>query len=288
VWDRLVPCLRAGGADILIDREQFEAARALNRQMDEVQDRARLNLLVLSPDYLDSKPCRREMRRALRRDPNFDQGIAIPVKRVDCGLPPAIKRPNPLYLDLRDDLDADQWDLLLKRCGAELGTTAPQWLRARDQVRRHLGRGESVNLIVGEGVRWRPLVEELRREKTLSDLGLVDLENPETAARPGLVGAIVRASGAQVVAIPDKPSDLVELGRVLTNRRLTRVALMHFDCVAHRPDYETDLFIALRYLTMESKKLVLLIQSRTPFATLLPRNHPLSSIDLKTIELNGR
>ena len=28
VWDRLVPCLKAGGADVLIDREQFEAARA--------------------------------------------------------------------------------------------------------------------------------------------------------------------------------------------------------------------------------------------------------------------
>jgi hypothetical protein len=65
VWDRMVPCLKAGGANVLIDREQFEAARALNRQMDEVQDRADLNVLVFSPDYLTSKPCQREMKRAI-------------------------------------------------------------------------------------------------------------------------------------------------------------------------------------------------------------------------------
>jgi TIR domain len=57
VWERLVPVLRAGGAGILIDREQFEAARAVYKQMDDVQDRADLNILVFSPEYLASKPC---------------------------------------------------------------------------------------------------------------------------------------------------------------------------------------------------------------------------------------
>jgi hypothetical protein len=32
VWDRLVPVLRAGGAEVLIDREQFTAGRALLSQ----------------------------------------------------------------------------------------------------------------------------------------------------------------------------------------------------------------------------------------------------------------
>src|SRR5271157_1916901 len=62
VWDRLVPCLKAGGADVLVDREQFKAARALNRQMDEVQKKADVSILVFSPDYLKSKPCQREMK----------------------------------------------------------------------------------------------------------------------------------------------------------------------------------------------------------------------------------
>ena len=114
VWDRLVPCLRAGGADVLIDREQFEAARALDKQMDEVQDRADLSILVFSPDYLTSKPCQREMKQAVQRDPDFKDGVTIPVKRENCALPAAIRRPNPLYADLQDDRDAQAWDLLLK------------------------------------------------------------------------------------------------------------------------------------------------------------------------------
>src|SRR5512135_1734298 len=288
VWDRLVSCLVAGGTEVLIDREQFEAARGLYKQVDDVQDRAALNVLVFSPDYLISKFCRHEMKRALLRDPKFDQGIAIPVKRVECELPPAIKRSNPLCVDLRDDQDANQWDYLLKKCDADLGTTAPEWLRVRDELRRHLGRGESVNLhIVGAGVRWKPLIEDLRRDSSLAGLGVVDLENPLTASRPGLVGAILRACGV-TSPVPDKPNDLVELGRVLTSHHTARVALIHFDWAAHRPEYELDLFAALRYLTMESRKLVLLIQSRTPFTALLPHDHPLSSIDLKTVELRGQ
>ncbi|MBV8230032.1 MAG: toll/interleukin-1 receptor domain-containing protein [Planctomycetaceae bacterium] len=288
VWNRLVSCLKGGGAEVLIDREQVEAARRLYKQLDDVQDRAALNILVFSPDYLDSRFCQHEMRRALRRDPKFDPGIAIPVKRVECELPPAIKRSNPLCVDLRDDQDANQWDLLLKKCDADLGTTAPEWLRVRDELRRHLGRGESVNLIVGAGVRWRPLIEDLRRDSSLAELGIVDLEDPVTASRPGLVGAILQACGVTGVSVPAKPNDLVELGRVLTSHRTARVALIKFDLAAHRPEYELDLFAALRYLTMESRKLVLLVQSRIPFAALLPHDHPLSSINLTTVELRGR
>ena len=94
VWDRLVPCLQAGEAEVLIDRDRFEAARALERQMDEVQDRADLNILVFSPDYLTSKRCQHEMKRAIQRDPEFKDGVTIPVKRVACDLPAAIRRPH--------------------------------------------------------------------------------------------------------------------------------------------------------------------------------------------------
>ena len=170
VWDRLVPCLRAGGADVLIDREQFEAARSLNHQMDEVQDRARLNILVFSPDYLASKACRREMKRAIQRDPEFKEGITLPVKRAECDLPAAVRRPNPLYVDLTDDQKEDPWDLLLRKCEAELGTPAPRWLKARDDVRRYLTRGESVNLTVEGKVSWKPLIDDLRRDPALADL----------------------------------------------------------------------------------------------------------------------
>lgn len=289
VWDRLVPCLKAGGADVLIDREQFEAARALNRQMDEVQDRADLNILVFSPNYLTSKPCQREMKRAIQRDPKFKDGVTIPVKRVECNLPVTIRRPDPLYVDLTDDQKEEPWDLLLRKCEADLGTPAPHWLKARDDIRRYLIRGESVNLIVQGKVKWRPLIQDLRRDPSLADLREVDLRNPETYARKALVEAILAACGIPG-PVPDKPHDLVEFGRALRLRRIAaHLALTHFDHVAHRDDYEIDLFAALRYEMTESRKLVLLIQSRKPFLSLIPHDHPFSSItNLKTVELRGR
>ena len=37
---------------------------------------------------------------------------------------------------------------------------------------------------------------------------------------------------------------------------------------------------------METRKLVLLIESRTPFEALLPDDNPLSCIDIKTVALD--
>ena len=197
VWDRLVPVLKAGGAEVLIDREQFKAAQAVLGQMDDLQDRAGLHILVLSPEYLASKPCQHEMKRSIARDPIFETGVAVPVLRVDCPLPPAIKRPNPLYVDLRDDSKTDPWDLLLRRCGFDLGAGAPGWLGARDAVVRHLDRGESVNLVVTGKARWRPLLDHLRNNPSLG-LGVVKLDSIEAMHRPSLV----RNSSTSVVARP--------------------------------------------------------------------------------------
>ena len=54
VWDRLVPCLKAGGTEVLIDRERFEAGKGVIGQMDTTQDQAGKSLLVLSEEYLKS------------------------------------------------------------------------------------------------------------------------------------------------------------------------------------------------------------------------------------------
>ena len=151
-----------------------------------MQDRADLNILVFSPDYLTSKPCQHEMKRAIKRDPEFKDGVTVPVKRVACDLPAAIRRPNPLYVDLTDDQKENPWDLLLRKCEADLGTPAPQWLKARDDIRRDLTRGDSVNLTVQGKVRWKPLIDDLRRDTSLADLREVDLRNPETYARRAL------------------------------------------------------------------------------------------------------
>lgn len=286
VWDRLVPVLRAGGADVLIDRERFEAGRGLPSQMDSTQGTADVNVLVLSPEYLASKPCRYEMERAIACDPRFENGIVVPIMRVYVELPEVIRLANPLYADLTDDQAEKPWDLLLRACGADLGTDAPAWLTARDEVRRFLERGQSVNLVVVGAVAWRELLTDLRRGE-LADLVQVNLEKPTTVSRRGLIAEILRELGI-MISVPPEPEDLIEIDHHLTARRRSRLVLTHFDLVAHRPAYGVDFFAALRYLVTESRQLVLLIQSRRPFATLLPAGHPLSESGLQTVELRGR
>ena len=286
VWDRLVPVLKAGGAEVLIDRERFTAGRAVFGQMDATQDLADVHVLVLSPEYLASGPCVHEMERVIARDPRFEKGIVVPVKRVDVTLPDSIRGPNPLYADLTTDTAAPPWDLLLGACGADLGTDAPSWLEARDETRRFLLRGQSVNLVVNGDVEWRGLLSDLQRGD-LSDLVQVDLAKGATASRRGLISEILRAFG-MTATVPPEPEDLGELDRFLSARKRSRLALTHFDLTASRPAYGVDLFAALRFLVTESRQLVLLVQSRRPFAALLPAGHPLSESGLQTVELRER
>jgi hypothetical protein len=58
------PPFRAGGADVLIDRERFELGKAVIGQMDATQDLADKHVLVLSRDYFKSRYCQHEMNRA--------------------------------------------------------------------------------------------------------------------------------------------------------------------------------------------------------------------------------
>src|SRR5208282_791552 len=254
--------------------------------MDAVQDGAAMAVLVLSPDYLNSPYCVHEMDRAIRRDPKFAHGrIVVPVKRVHCELPARIKRPKPLYVDLQDDSNAEQWRLLLRNCEADLGAPAPHWLDALHHTCRFLQRCDSVNLVVRNKPKWRELIREVKDR--VSGLGEVDLEAGATVSRKALVEEILRTCGAPA-NVPDEPNDLVTLGRVLSNRSVSRLAMIHFDMVQFRPSYDVNLFATFRNLMTDSRKLVLLVESRESFTNLLPAGHPLSSIvSLKTVELNG-
>jgi hypothetical protein len=290
VWDRLVPVLKAGGAEVLIDRERFRAGVGLVGQMDALQDSAHRHLLVLSGDYLASDYCRHELDRALAADPGCSRGALIPVVRHACAIPaglsgPPLAGPGPLRLDLEDDSNPEPWDKLLAACNADLGTPAPHWLDVRDRVARYLGRGQSVNLVVRVRVQWRAMLDHLKAER-LPGLALVNLEQGAAASRRGLIAEILQRLGRRV-EVPAAPDDLAELDRVIGAGDGALVCLMHFDQVAVRPQYGHDLFAALRYLMMDARKLVLLVESRMPFAALLPRGHPLSEMDIKTVELRG-
>ena len=80
-----------------------------------------------------------------------------------------IKRPNPLYVDLRDEALGEPWDMLLTACNVDLGVAAPNWLNVRDELRRDLELGPLRNLVVsGQGLAWRPLVDQLAANPTTS------------------------------------------------------------------------------------------------------------------------
>jgi hypothetical protein len=275
--------LKASGCNILIDWERFRAGFAVLGQMDATQDRADRHVLILTGDYLASDYCRHEMERAIRLDPDFTKGRVIPTKLDDSHLPRTIKKPNPLYVDLRDADAADQWQLLIEQCGGELGMNPPAWLAALDKAKRHLERGECVNVQVNGEVDWRAWLDQLRQTR-FSKLEIVDLENPAAVSRNGLIGEMLRVTGRSR-AIPSPPDDLPELAKAFADGRRSYVAFVHFHRVAERRHYGMDLFSSLRFMVMDARQLVLLVQTRQPVATLLPPGHELSKIDFKTVEL---
>lgn len=149
VLEKLLPCLEAGGLEVLIDRERSLAGKSVIGQMDAAQDAADQHLLLLTPDYLESGYCLHEMRRAIATDPDFSRGKVVPVVLQTCPLPEALGEENaPVRVDLRDDRDPGQWDLLMRSCRADLGVNPLDWLKARDGLVRRLERRESVNLVV--------------------------------------------------------------------------------------------------------------------------------------------
>jgi hypothetical protein len=82
-------------------------------------------------------------------------GNVVPVVRVDCTVPDELRRA--LFVNLTDDGNAEQWDLLLKACGGDLGSAAPDWLAAQEDVLRCLRNEQSVSLVVGGRAKWRPI-----------------------------------------------------------------------------------------------------------------------------------
>ena len=99
VWQRLVPVLKAGGAEVLIDKERFQLGKAIIGQMDGLQAQAERHLLVFSPDYLASGYCQHEMKKAVALEPSFNHGFVVPVMREACSLPKLLAdKANPYYI----------------------------------------------------------------------------------------------------------------------------------------------------------------------------------------------
>jgi hypothetical protein len=278
--------LVAGGAEVVIDYTVFKAGEAVRRQMKAAQDKADVHLLVLTPDYLQSDYCLEEMRRAFALDPDFSKGIVLPVLFKSCTLPPEIQTHQPLYVDLTGirQQDADAWRLLTDRCEANLGTSVPNWVSAFQNTTKALQRKKSVNLLIKGLPKWREFIDEVKR--ALPDLGIVDLESGKTATQRGLVSEILRVRVNYSGKLPKNKEHLAEFERLLEAAPPGFLALKHFDEVTTR-NYDGDFYSSLRYLIMEKRHLTLLVESRAPFATLVPKNHALSYLEMETVEISG-
>ena len=288
VWEKLVPCLRAAGADVCLDSGRREARIGAFGCMDAEQDSAGLNLLVLSPEYLAGPDCMHEMQRAFSRDPDLSNGSILIVHRVECDLPRRIDGSKPFYFDLRDDGDAAAWDRLLDACGVELGTPAPDWFAARDGLVASLAHGRSAHLVVRGEPRWRQMVGRVRtilEKKHGKRLGIVDLSDPATISRQGFVAHLLRACGS-LHSAPQAPDDLGVLSDVLCAQSNAVIAILDFDLALQR-DYGYDLYVLLRTHVVEFRSLSVLILTREECGAEFSPNHPLMSLDMTTIPLSG-
>lgn len=286
-WVRevLYPVLAAGGAEITIDYKEFAAGIAVRKQMKEAQARAEVHLLVFTPDYLASDYCRAEMQYAFAVDPGFEDGAVLPIILETCTLPPEITTASPLYVDLTGDRrrDPDAWRLVMQRCEADLGTSVPDWIAAFGRTIDALQRRKSVNLLIKRTARWGELIAQVKL--AFPEMGVVDLESGKNVSRRGLVAEILRAVANYHSSIPE--DDLAVLELVLESQGPSILTLKRFEAAAGR-NYGNDLYHSLRHLIMEKRLLTLVVQSEAPFASLLPSWHPLSHLEMETVELGVR
>lgn len=286
VHETLVPVIKAcGAAEVFTDKEYFEAGKSVKGQMDAVQDKAKINIIVLSPEYLQSSNCQHEMRRAIKLDPEFKKGIVVPVVRKGCNIPPEISNYDPLHIDLSNAKKSDQWNLLMDACKVSLRADVPNWLDARNDIIKYLNRKESVSFVLKGDPEWRYLIKSVYGNFT-HKIGAVDLDSGSTASRRGLVTEILNAFGSKV-NVPDEPEDLVTFDQEISKKNNLILAFTHFDNIT-RPQYNSDLFKALRHLLSDKKKMTLFTVSHKPFTSLIPKDNDISNIPIKTVELGER
>ena len=293
VHKNLIPILRAAGATVLVDIDHFRAGQSVIGQMDRLQAAAEHNVLVIDSDYATSEYCRHEMAQAIAVDPDFSSGRVIAIRRDDQPLPSELAGADglgsrQLYVDLRDDRQVSSWDLLLQSCSqGPFGVDAPTWLNALDQTSLHLGRGECVNIVVGDMVQWQTFQRQLI-DTRFEGLGVVDLRKPGTIPREGFVSEVLKAtSGPPANQVPPPPHDLPFLAESLENGGPYHLLLSHFDLInaPERRHYTDELSRSLRWFCMDDRSLVLVVQTRTPVGNVLPANEIDSWPDFRTVEL---
>ena len=304
VWRRLVPVLKAAGAEVLIDVERFKAGVGCFKQMDAEQDAADTQLLCFSKDYLQSNYCHHEWRRAVRIDPHFDTGRVVPLVLTPATqLPKAVRVPKPLYVEMRDDHDPTIWGLLLKSLRLDWSCCPVSWLNAAEEVTRRIWNGECVNLLVprlannGHRQPVDSLITHLQSatypSALLPKLQLLDLHEGECATLPGLLGRILAKAGIQHALPSNKANALVDFSQKMrTVNSPLQLMLRSADIIGtetRQKAYGENLFAALFNLTHPTnKRLSLFVVSHRPWASLTPAIPSVSAIPFTTLELDAK
>ena len=285
----LIPLLDACGYEVLVDYRCFTAGKHVLGQMDDHQDQADLQILLMSEKYLTSANCQHEMKRAIDEF-GFDDGKVIPVCYEDIDMPDAIKAANPLWVGPLNEWDTGNWGLLGRTLFYDLGVTPDAWVQARIKVINYMMNGNSVNLVTRNGAPARPLIESLAADEELN-LGLLNFEGGLVTSMPHLVRRILRLAGISSDLLPEKYI-LAELEERLEEIKTpSRQAWLRFSYIIKKSQqagkesmFNTDFFATVRSLA-ENRKLNLLLHSHQPVAAWLEKNHELSHVDFKTVEL---
>jgi len=303
VRERLVPVIRASGAEVIVDAEAGVAGLSLKRQMERWAGEADHVVAVMSPDYLASAACGFEWKRSLLKDPGFESGgVILPILREDCALPKVLSGPGaPLYVDLRADRRGDRdnaleekWALLLRAWDGTLGARTVDWLHALEEVVGYLSRNESVNLVSNGTARWRAVIAEAGGRLD-GGLPVVDLGLPAARVRARFLDALARAVGLGGVPIDGEPgADILAFSDALRRSEPVRVAVKHFCECRGLPGFDREFFNMLRHHRNDDgekvggvyrRRLSLLLHTKTSLFDLLPVDQRDSWTDCKTVKL---
>ena len=278
-----MPMLHSGGGEEVVDTERSVVGAQLAHRLLQFQDSAERQIIVLSEDYVANTSCLDQLKHAIALDPDFSNGLLVPVLRESCTLPDGISIPESAIIDLRNERRSTAWEQLLVACHSQLGTSAPAWLKARDEVLRRLQADQSVNLVVDSTIDGEPLITDVRGR--LKGLATIDIDSMKAGTRRGFVTEVLRLAGC-TAAVPAPPVDLELFDRFMASAETNRIALMNFDIVKRRLDFDQPMFESLAAVMASTPpRVVLLMVSQLPLNRLLLPHNPLVKMNLPTVTL---
>ena len=117
VGGQLKPRLEGAGLKVCIDVEDFEGGRSIIANFQRAVRLSRKTLLVITPDWIVSEWCCREMLEAIKLDPAAKDGRILPILLKPC------KPPKELdFLSFLTSVEGDVQGILIEQVLRDLGS----------------------------------------------------------------------------------------------------------------------------------------------------------------------